>query len=88
MIDPIDDWVTQSLQEYKGHTLQDAKHAQISSNKDAKEVTAEKKEQDKINQDNKDFLAFSKEAIGKERIDSIALVTTLTDSVAVLLPKE
>jgi hypothetical protein len=41
-----------------------------------------------MNQDNKDFLAFSKESIGKDKIDSISLVTTLTDSVAVLLPKE
>jgi molecular chaperone HtpG len=88
LTDPIDDWVVQGLKSYKDHPLQDAKFADISSNANTEERKEAEKEQQKINQDNKDFLALGKESIGTDKIDSIELVTTLKDSVAVLLPKE
>lgn len=87
MSDPIDDRVVQSLTTYQDHELQDAKHADITTD-DTPESKKQKKQQDKINQDNKNFIAYTKQTIGTDKLDTVSLVNNLTDSVAVLIPKE
>ncbi len=88
MPDPIDDWVVQGLQKYKETELQDAKTADISSWENSKEKEAAQKKTDKINGDNKNFIAFAQQHIGKEFIESVKLVTNLSETAAVLIPKE
>jgi len=86
MTDPIDDRVVQALTAYKDYKLVNAQHADLWS--DDKEEKKKKKETDKLNKENKDFLAFAKGVIGDDKIDNIELTHKLTDTLAVLVTKE
>jgi len=83
MDEPLDEWVVQSLPEYKEWKLVSASWANLDI-PETKEVASRKKETSKKAAKQKDFLAFVRSTIGTEKLEKVDLTYKLTDSVAVL----
>lgn len=83
MDEPLDEWVVQSLPEYKERKLVSAAWANLDI-PETKETKAKKKETSKKSWEQKDFLAFVRSTIGTEKLEKVDFTAKLTDSVAVL----
>jgi len=87
MDSPLDEWVVASLSKYKWYELKSVKSADIKIG-DEKEYKEKKKEIDKMEQENKDFIAFMIAELGKEKIDMVKFVHSHSDSLANFVHKE
>lgn len=83
MDEPLDEWVVQSLPEFKERKLVSAAGANLDI-PETKETKAKKKETEKKAGQQKDFLAFVRSTIGTEKLEKVDFTAKLTDSVAVL----
>lgn len=85
LTDPIDEWLIQSLTEYKGAKLVSI----MSDDIQLKEETPEEKEkQEKQEKDFKDFLELTKNTIGAEKIEKVVLNKKLGDALWALKTPE
>lgn len=87
MDEPLDEWVVQSLPEFKERKLISAAWANLDI-PETKETKAKKKETEKKAGQQKDFLAFVWSTIGTEKLEKVDFTAKLTDSVAVLTTPE
>ncbi len=83
MIDPIDEWVVKALPTFKEHSLRSAMHAETWST-DEKET----KKQEKIAEENKDFLWFLTEIIWQDKVEKVVLSSRLKSSLSMLVTQE
>lgn len=83
MDDPLDEWVVQSLPEFKEWKLISAAAANLDI-PETKEIKEKKKETTKKAAQQKDFLAFVWSTIGTEKLEKVDLTAKLTESIAVL----
>ena len=86
MLDPVDEWVAQSLTEYDGKKLKavDRGDLDLGSEEEKKEQEAKKEEQVK---QYKDLLEFVTETL-KDRVKEVRLSNRLTDSACCLVADE
>ena len=86
LLDPVDEWLVQSLTEYDGKKLKavDRGDVELGSEEEKKEQEAKKEEQVK---QYKDLLEFIKETL-KERVKEVRLSNRLTDSACCLVADE
>jgi len=86
MLDPVDEWVAQSLTEYDGKKLKavDRGDLDLGTEEEKKEQEAKKEEQVK---QYKDLLEFIKETL-KDRVKEVRLSNRLTDSACCLVADE
>ena len=86
MLDPVDEWVVQSLNEYDGKKLKavDRGDVDLGSEEEKKEQEAKKEEHVKHY---KDLLEFIKETL-KDRVKEVRLSNRLTDSACCLVADE
>ena len=86
MLDPVDEWVVQSLSEYDGKKLKavDRGDVELGSEEEKKEQEAKKEEHVKHY---KDLLEFIKETL-KDRVKEVRLSNRLTDSACCLVADE
>jgi molecular chaperone HtpG len=86
MLDPVDEWVVQSLSEYDGRKLKavDRGDVDLGSEEEKKEQEAKKEEQVK---QYKELLEFIQETL-KERVKEVRLSSRLTDSACCLVADE
>jgi molecular chaperone HtpG len=86
MLDPVDEWVVQSLSEYDSRKLKavDRGDVELGTEEEKKELEAKKEEQVKHF---KDLLEFIKETL-KERVKEVRLSGRLTDSACCLVADE
>jgi molecular chaperone HtpG len=86
MLDPVDEWVAQSLTEYGGKKLRavDRGDVELGSEEEKKEHEAKKREQTK---QFKDLLEFVGETL-KDRVKEVRLSNRLTDSACCLVADE
>ena len=86
MLDPVDEWVAQSLTEYDGKKLKavDRGDLDLGTEEEKKEQEAKKEEQVK---QYKDLLEFIKETL-KDRVKEVRLSSRLTDSACCLVADE
>lgn len=87
MADPIDEWVVQWLFAYKDYPLKNAMHADLSES-DELATPEKKKELDKLQEKNKDFLAYMKETVGSDLLEEVRLSSKMKSSIAMLTAKE
>jgi molecular chaperone HtpG len=86
MLDPVDEWVAQSLTEYDGKKLKavDRGDVDLGTEEEKKEQEAKKEEQVK---QYKELLGFIQETL-KERVKEVRLSSRLTDSACCLVADE
>ncbi|HEX2769349.1 MAG TPA: molecular chaperone HtpG [Geobacteraceae bacterium] len=86
LLDPVDEWVAQSLTEYDGRKLKavDRGDVELGSEEEKKELEAKKEEHVKHF---KDLLEFIKETL-KDRVKEVRLSGRLTDSACCLVADE
>lgn len=86
MLDPVDEWVAQSLTEYDGKKLKavDRGDVDLGTEEEKKEQEAKKEEQVK---QYKDLLGFIQETL-KDRVKEVRLSNRLTDSACCLVADE
>jgi molecular chaperone HtpG len=86
MLDPVDEWVAQSLTEYDGRKLKavDRGDVDLGTEEEKKEQEAKKEEQVK---QYKELLEFIQETL-KERVKEVRLSSRLTDSACCLVADE
>ncbi len=86
LLDPVDEWVAQSLTEYDGKKLKavDRGDLDLGTEEEKKEQEAKKEEQVK---QYKDLLEFIKETL-KDRVKEVRLSNRLTDSACCLVADE
>lgn len=87
MDDPIDEWVVQWLFTYNDHPLKNAMQAQLDE-PDTKASEESKKQLEKQEEENKDFLTYIQKIIGDDILDDVKLSTKMKSSLAMLTAKE
>jgi molecular chaperone HtpG len=78
LTDPIDEWVIQSLSEYKDCNLKSITAENIELKKETEE---EKKQKEAIKKDFKNILELVKNTIGAEKIEKVELSDKIGESI-------
>ncbi|MDD3646630.1 MAG: molecular chaperone HtpG [Candidatus Gracilibacteria bacterium] len=85
LTDPIDEWVIQTLREYKGNKLKSVTSSDIKLKEETKE---EKKKKEETKKDFEGFLELTKNTIGVEKIEKVELNENLGDAIGALKTPE
>jgi molecular chaperone HtpG len=81
LTDPVDDFIVQSLTEYKEYSLASIASTDVELTKESEE---EKKQKEDLKRDFKDFLELTKNTIGSEKIEKVELNDKLWEAIGAL----